>query len=257
MRDRAAGRIFLWQAAILGVGRRRGRRRRRARPDRPLRLPGSDSESLFPITPQAGVRGRLGVVGIAGRAALVDHPDPAHVEARPDRGDPGWLTTAACHRSSPRASARSTGRWCRDRTRCEEVSFEIEAGRVRLRSSASPGSGKSTLLNLLGLLDTPTDGARGPQRPRHDGGEPQASAPRLRNELIGFVFQFHYLLPEFSVFENVADAGAHRAASAPGRDSRRAPRRRSRCSASRRSRARTPTSSPAVRSSASRSRARS
>jgi lipoprotein-releasing system ATP-binding protein len=64
------------------------------------------------------------------------------------------------------------------------------------------GSGKSTLLNMLGLLDTPSEGEvimRGKQTGRL-GKHERAG---LRNELLGFVFQFHYLLPEFSVLENV------------------------------------------------------
>ena len=64
------------------------------------------------------------------------------------------------------------------------------------------GSGKSTLLNQLGLLDTPTEGTV-----TIDGTDTAAAGKKgraiLRNELIGFVFQFHYLLPEFSVLENV------------------------------------------------------
>lgn len=65
------------------------------------------------------------------------------------------------------------------------------------------GSGKSTLLNLLGLLDTPTSGSvayRGSQVTDLD----KRARATLRNDLIGFVFQFHYLLPEFSVIENVS-----------------------------------------------------
>jgi lipoprotein-releasing system ATP-binding protein len=64
------------------------------------------------------------------------------------------------------------------------------------------GSGKSTLLNQLGMLDTPSAGTisyRGIDVASLD----KAERARLRNELIGFVFQFHYLLPEFSVIENV------------------------------------------------------
>lgn len=64
------------------------------------------------------------------------------------------------------------------------------------------GSGKSTLLNILGTLDTPTsgevfiDGIRTDQMTKRE-------LARLRNEKIGFIFQFHYLLPEFTVLENV------------------------------------------------------
>ena len=65
------------------------------------------------------------------------------------------------------------------------------------------GSGKSTLLNLLGLLDTPTNGTV-----RYQEGDvgtlTKPERAKLRNTLIGFVFQSHYLLPEFSVYENIA-----------------------------------------------------
>ncbi len=82
------------------------------------------------------------------------------------------------------------------------VSFEVEEGEFAAIIGQS-GSGKSTLLNLLGLLDTPSGGGvlhRGIDSLSLD----KKGRARLRNELIGFVFQFHYLLPEFSVFENVA-----------------------------------------------------
>ncbi len=65
------------------------------------------------------------------------------------------------------------------------------------------GSGKSTLLNLLGLLDTPTKGTIR----YHEGDASTFTTGKragVRNSLIGFVFQSHYLLPEFNVFENVA-----------------------------------------------------
>ncbi len=64
------------------------------------------------------------------------------------------------------------------------------------------GSGKSTLLNMLGLLDTPTSGeVRLDDLKTNDLGKRARAG--LRNRRLGFVFQFHYLLPEFSVLENV------------------------------------------------------
>ena len=64
------------------------------------------------------------------------------------------------------------------------------------------GSGKSTLLNIMGTLDRPTSGAvtiAGLRTERMKPGE----LARLRSETIGFIFQFHYLLPEFTALENV------------------------------------------------------
>jgi lipoprotein-releasing system ATP-binding protein len=86
-----------------------------------------------------------------------------------------------------------------------EVSFEIGAGEFASVIGQS-GSGKSTLLNLIGLLDTPTTG-----RVVLNGHDTTAANRKqraaLRNDFIGFVFQFHYLLPEFSVLDNVLMPG--------------------------------------------------
>jgi lipoprotein-releasing system ATP-binding protein len=64
------------------------------------------------------------------------------------------------------------------------------------------GAGKSTLLHLLGLMEQPTSGTL-----KIQGVEVQSLSPkeraRLRNEYIGFLFQFHHLLPELTVLENV------------------------------------------------------
>jgi lipoprotein-releasing system ATP-binding protein len=83
----------------------------------------------------------------------------------------------------------------------EGVAFELERGTFASIVGQS-GSGKSTLLNQIGLLDTPTEG-----KVLIDGEDTRAIGRKgraiLRNGLIGFVFQFHYLLPEFSLIENV------------------------------------------------------
>jgi lipoprotein-releasing system ATP-binding protein len=64
------------------------------------------------------------------------------------------------------------------------------------------GSGKSTLLNLIGLLDRPT-GGRVYIEGQEAGTLEDADLTRLRGRSVGFVFQHHYLLPEFTALENV------------------------------------------------------
>lgn len=66
----------------------------------------------------------------------------------------------------------------------------------------SSGSGKSTLLNIMGTLDKPTSGEVYIDSKRIDTLNKNELA-ELRNETIGFIFQFHYLLPEFTAMENV------------------------------------------------------
>lgn len=64
------------------------------------------------------------------------------------------------------------------------------------------GSGKSTLLNIVGTLDQPTSGEVYINGKRTDQMKKDELAA-LRNETLGFIFQFHYLLPEFTALENV------------------------------------------------------
>ena len=64
------------------------------------------------------------------------------------------------------------------------------------------GSGKTTLLNILGLLDVPTNGDMFIDEKKINY-KNEKIKNRIRNEKIGFVFQFHYLLNEFTALENV------------------------------------------------------
>ncbi len=64
------------------------------------------------------------------------------------------------------------------------------------------GSGKSSMLYIMGLLDRPTEGEVFFDGERIDFSE-EEKISKIRNQKIGFVFQFHYLLPEFSLLENV------------------------------------------------------
>jgi len=80
------------------------------------------------------------------------------------------------------------------------ISFDLGAGE-RLAIMGESGVGKSTLLHILGTLDRPTKGKilyHGRELPGDD-----AALCQFRNQQIGFVFQFHYLLPDFSALENV------------------------------------------------------
>jgi lipoprotein-releasing system ATP-binding protein len=83
----------------------------------------------------------------------------------------------------------------------KDVSFSVAAGEF-VSIMGKSGCGKSTLLYILSTMDTDYEGQLS-----LDGmpmtGQDQNALARVRNEKIGFVFQFHYLLPEFRVLDNV------------------------------------------------------
>ena len=86
-------------------------------------------------------------------------------------------------------------------TLVRDIDLTIRSGEFVAVTGPS-GSGKSSLLYLLGLLDVPTHGevlVEGRAASRQG----EAARARMRLELLGFVFQFHFLLPEFSALQNV------------------------------------------------------
>ena len=82
------------------------------------------------------------------------------------------------------------------------ISMRVDEGEV-VAIVGDSGTGKTTLLNLLGALDRPDQGGV-----FYDGQDVfqqnDRSLSRWRNQSVGFIFQFHHLLPEFSALENVA-----------------------------------------------------
>ncbi len=82
--------------------------------------------------------------------------------------------------------------------------IDLTVGRGECLAVVGPsGAGKSTLLHILGALDRPTEG-RVLFRGEEVFQRPDPELARFRNRHVGFVFQFHHLLPEFTALENAA-----------------------------------------------------
>jgi lipoprotein-releasing system ATP-binding protein len=86
-------------------------------------------------------------------------------------------------------------------TLVQDASLKVERGEF-IAITGPSGSGKSSLLYLLGLLDRPTEG-RVLLEGRDTASLSAAELANLRLSRLGFVFQFHFLLPEFSTLDNV------------------------------------------------------
>ena len=81
------------------------------------------------------------------------------------------------------------------------VNFDIDSGETVAITGPS-GSGKTTLLQIIGLLDSPSDGSVN-INDEDESKSKESRKSKLRNQYFGFIYQFHHLIPEFSALENV------------------------------------------------------
>ncbi len=83
----------------------------------------------------------------------------------------------------------------------KNINLELQQGEI-ITIMGQSGAGKTTLLNILGTLDQPDNGSVSICG-QEISGQTEDSLSELRNKHLGFVFQFHHLLPEFTAMENV------------------------------------------------------
>jgi lipoprotein-releasing system ATP-binding protein len=143
-----------------------------------------------------GVRGARDAGDAESLATQRDGVEPA-ADARPEREPAGRVVTL---------QGRAIGKVYREEddselTVLDGVEIEVAAAEAVAVIGAS-GAGKSTLLHLLGGLDRPSSGEVLLDG-RNLASLPERELAAVRNERIGFVFQFHHLLREFSALENV------------------------------------------------------
>ena len=144
-----------------------------------------------------------------GAPTTLAHPAMATTTATTETGPAHAGTVAVDVRGGAHVEVRSLTKTFPHGGRLIEVlrglDFELRPGEVASVVGAS-GAGKSTLLQVLGTLDAPTGGTIS-----FDGVDvttmSQARLAEFRNREIGFVFQFHHLLPEFTALENVMMPG--------------------------------------------------
>lgn len=133
-----------------------------------------------------------------GRSVLVPLPEPG-MRPNGDKRQDGPLLRVEGLRKEYAGNSRS-GRSAL--LLFDDLNFQIDGGEL-VAIVGQSGSGKSTLLHMLGALDAPTAGTVYCATTQVTKLSARESA-RFRNEHVGYVWQFHYLLPEFTAQENVA-----------------------------------------------------
>ena len=156
-----------------------------------------DGTPLFPLVLDPKLFIGAAVLATLTGLAAARGAGAARRAARPGGGDP-WLRTSCGWTSLRKAYDVGTP------VEAEVLhGIDLALGQGEFCALMGPsGSGKSTLLNIIGLLDRPTSGDIFIQG-RAAAGLDDKALTRLRGHSIGFVFQYHHLLPAFTALENV------------------------------------------------------